>query len=40
MGVTKGLRMRAEDSSSESYAQVNNTMASLAGVSVRDGVYQ
>jgi hypothetical protein len=39
MGVTKGLRMRTEDSSSENYAQVTNTMASLAGVPVKDGVY-
>ena len=30
MGVTKGLRMRTEDGSSESYAQTTNKMDSLA----------
>jgi hypothetical protein len=31
--------MRTEDGSRESYAQVTNTMASLAGVAVNVGVY-
>ena len=39
VGVTKGLRMRTEDGSSESYAQVTKIMASLAGVLIKDGAY-
>jgi hypothetical protein len=39
MGVTKGLRIRTEDGSSESCAHLTNTTASLAGVSVKEGVY-
>jgi hypothetical protein len=39
VGVTKGLRMRTEDGSSESYAQVTKTMVSLAATSVKDGAH-
>jgi hypothetical protein len=35
MGVTKNLRMRTENGSSESHAQ----LTSLAGVSIKDSTY-